>query len=81
MKSPRCKRGHLWSENTLWIVVGLERKYRQCRACKRALQKLRYRNDPTYHAREKERARQRYYRAREREAGHAGHGESVGGGG
>jgi len=69
-----CKRGHPQTEaNIRWITRKSDnRTFRQCLVCKRNAQKLRYRKDPTYHAREKERARERYYRAKACRAGNAG---------
>ena len=79
-----CKRGHPQTEaNTRWITRKSDnRTFRQCLVCKRNAQKLRYRKDPTYHAREKERARERYYqRIGKTGAGNAGASEQPLGGG
>ena len=60
----RCKRGHPWDEKNTRLIAAPNGRgpYRQCKACHLMREKLKYRNDPDYQAKAKQRAKDNYSR-------------------
>ena len=62
-----CRHGHPWNEaNTRWIDSAAKGVYRQCRACARHKQKLKYRINDEFREKQKRRTLERHHAGKAR---------------